>query len=50
MGRVVDYTIEKKSFWFHPLAKTFLQMCFKNESFDIAIWTTTLKQNTKKSL
>lgn len=48
MGRVADYTIEKKSFWFHPLSNNFLQMCFKNESFDIAIWTTTLKQNTKK--
>ena len=23
-------------------------MCFKNESFDIAIWTTTSKQNTKR--
>ena len=50
MGRVADYTIEKKLFWFHPHAKMFLEMCFKNESFDIEIWTIDLKQNTTQVL
>ena len=48
MGRAADYTIEKKSFWFRPHAKTFLEMCFTKESLDIAIWTTSLKQNTTR--
>ncbi len=46
MGADVDYTIEKKLFWIHPHAKSFFEMCFKNESLDIAIWTTALKQST----
>ena len=50
MGRAVDQTTKKKLFWFHPHAKTFLETCFKNESFDIAIWTTTSKQNTTRVL
>ena len=50
MGRAADCTIEKKSFWFCPHAKTFLDMCFKKESLDIAIWTTSLKQNTTRVL
>ena len=50
MGRAADCTIEKKSFWFRPHAKTFLDMCFKKESLDIAIWTTSLKQNTTRVL
>ena len=48
MGRATDYTIEKKSFWFRPHAKTFLEMCSRKESLDIAIWTTSLKQNTTR--
>ena len=46
MGTDADYIIEKKLFWIHPHAKTFFEMCFKNEYFEIAIWMTTLKQNT----
>ena len=46
MGADADYTIEKKLFWIHPHAKSFFEMCFKNESLDIAIWTTALKQST----
>lgn len=43
MAADADYTIEKKLFWIHPHAKTFFEMSFKNESLDIAIWTTALK-------
>jgi len=43
MGTNVDYTLEKELFWIPPHAKTFFEMCFKNESLDISIWTTTLK-------
>ena len=43
MGAVADYKIEKNSFWIHPHAKSFFEMCFKNESLDIAIWMTALK-------
>lgn len=50
MGADADYTIEKKLFWIHPHAKSFFEMCFKNESLDIAIWTTALKQSTTRFL
>ena len=50
MGRTADCTIDNKSFWFRQHAKTFFGMCFKNESFDIAIWTTDSKQNTTRVL
>ena len=48
MGRVEDETIEKILFWFHPHAIHFFNMCFQNESLDIAIWTTTSKEIATK--
>lgn len=48
MGRVEDETIEKRLFWFHPHAIHFFNMCFQNESLDIAIWTTTSKEIATK--
>ena len=50
MGADADYTIENKLFWIHPHAKSFFEMCFKNESLYIAIWTTSLKQSTTRFL
>jgi len=31
-GTNANYTIEKRLFWIHSHGKTFLEMCFKNES------------------
>ena len=50
MGVDADYTIEKKLFWIRPHAKSVFEMCFKNESLDIAIWMTALKQSTTRFL
>lgn len=50
MGADANHKIEKKLFWIHPQAKSFFEMCFKNESLDIAIWMTDLKQNTTRFL
>jgi hypothetical protein len=51
MGRVANYTIEKKkSIWFCPQEKQLLEMCLQNGYLDIAIWTTTLKQNITRVL
>lgn len=40
----------KKIFWIHPHAKSFFEICFRNESLDIAIWMTALKQRTRRFL
>jgi len=50
MGRVADCAIDKKQIWFHPHAIFFLEMCFKNESLEIGIWSTNLKLNTSRVL